>query len=285
MAIPAQARDLLEDAVANGVGSAAALSWRHGADRSLLAIGRTALPNWSNQAIDTASPFDLASLTKPMATLTLLVGELAKGRIALDDRLDAHLPAARHTVRGAATLRQLMGHTSGAPAWLDYFAATRDAPVTGRAAAVQRAVLTTPNGCDPGLRAIYSDLGYMALGWLLEHLADQPLDALYHERIAAPLGLRTGFRRISATGGDAACVVATEVWPARCPTGLPLQGAVHDDNCAALDGVAGHAGLFGAVGDVATWADCWLAAVRGADNPLHLPTELCRWLTTTASAG
>ncbi len=282
MAIPAQARDLLEHAVANGVGSAAALSWRHGADRSLLATGRTALPNWSNQAIDTASPFDLASLTKPMVTLTLLVGELAKGRIALDDRLDAHLPAARHTPRGAATLSQLVSHTSGAPAWLDFFAATRDAPATGRAAAVQRAVLTTPNGYDPGSRAIYSDLGYMALGWLLEHVADRPLDVLYDERIAAPLGLRTGFRRISATGGDAALVVATEVWPARCPTGLPLQGTVHDDNCAALDGVAGHAGLFGAVGDVATWADCWLAAVRGTDNPLHLPTELCRRLTTTA---
>ncbi len=282
MAIPAQAQHILEDAVRAGVGSGAALAWQHAGERSLSATGRTALSNWSNQKVTTETHFDLASLTKPMVTLTLLVGELAAGRLALADRLDKHLPVARQTARGAATIGQLLSHTSGAPAWLDFFAATRELPADCRAAAVQRAVLTTGNAHAPGTQAVYSDLGYMALGWLLEHLAGQPLDVLYQQRIARPLGLKASFRRISAPQALPAPVVATEVWAPRCPDGQPLWGAVHDDNCAALDGVAGHAGLFGSIADVATWADCWLDAARGVesglDRPLCLPPELCRGL-------
>lgn len=290
MAIPAQARDLLEAAVADGVGSAAALAWQCANDRAMLALGRTALSGWPNQPISSDSLFDLASLTKPMATLTLLVGEMAAGRVALGDRLDAHLPAAHGTVRGAATIGQLLSHTSGAPAWLDFFAATKHLPAADRPGAVQRAVLTTPNAHIAGATAVYSDLGYMALGWLLEQLTGQPLDALFHERVAKPLGLNAGFRRISttanthATAGATERIVATEIWPARCADGRPLQGIVHDDNCAALDGVAGHAGLFGSVADVALWAGQWLAAVRDPvtpfSGPLQLPSRLCRELAT-----
>lgn len=221
-----------------------------------------------------------------MATLTLLAGEIAAGRVTLGDTLAQHLPDARGTARGAATIGQLLSHTSGAPAWLDYFAATRDVPPGERVQAVRRAVLSTPNSSIPGTQAVYSDLGYMALGWLLEQITDRPLDALYRERIAAPLGLTAGYRRIGATTADPMAVVATEVWPPRCGDGQPLRGVVHDDNCAALDGVAGHAGLFGAIADVARWAECWLDAVRApADSlhgPLQLPTKLCRSLVTTA---
>jgi CubicO group peptidase (beta-lactamase class C family) len=282
MAIPTQAGEILAQALVAGMGSGAALAWQHDGDRDLLALGHTALPQWPHVPVTTQTQFDLASLTKPMATLTLLVQELARGRIALADRLDAHLPLAQGTPRGAATLGQLVSHTSGAPAWLDFFAATRDTLPNERAAAVQRAVLGTPNPYAPGTQAIYSDLGFMALGWLLEHVMERPLDVLYQERVATPLGMQAGYRRMRAGARAADDVVATEVWPPRCAENLPLQGVVHDDNCAALEGVAGHAGLFGSVADVATWADCWLTAVRETSrptaSPLELPTALCRQL-------
>ena len=285
MAIPAEAREILADALAAGVGSAAALAWQHGGERDLLALGQTALDPWPHEPVTPQTQFDLASLTKPMATVTLLVQELARGRIALADRLDGHLPIAKGTPRGTATIGQLLSHTSGAPAWLDFFAATREAPAQTRQLAVQRAVLDTANAYAPGTQAIYSDLGYMALGWLLEHLAQQPLDAQYRERIALPLGLRTGYRRMATGAPGVGEIADTEVWPPRCPDALPLRGIVHDDNCAALDGVAGHAGLFGSIADVAAWADCWLQAVRETQRPtasaLNLPTALCRQLVTT----
>ncbi len=282
MAIPAQAQAILQAAVEAGVGSGAALAWQRDGARDLLAIGRTTLPQWSNQSVATDSLFDLASLTKPMATLTLLVPELAAGRLALTDRLDKHLPASQGTERGAATIGQLVSHTSGAPAWLDFFAATRETPAPTRATAVQRLVLTTPNSHAPGSAAVYSDLGFMALGWLLEHVTGEPLDVLFATRVAAPLGLRAGFRRLSQPQPAPQAVVATEVWPARSMAGQPLQGVVHDDNCAALDGVAGHAGLFGSVSDAAIWADAWLAAVTGRPRRgAILDPAVCRALITT----
>ncbi len=285
MAIPAEAKAILRDAVASGVGSAAALAWQVGGDRELFAIGRTTFPQWSNHSIDTHAQFDLASLTKPISTLTLLVGELAERHVALDDRLDAHLAIARGTARGAATVGQLLSHTSGAPAWLDFFAATHEVATDRRVQAVQQAVLTTPNTYTPGTQAIYSDLGFMALGWLLEAVTGKSLDVLFAERVAAPLGLQAEFRRLSRSESAPDAIVATEVWPPRSRNGEPLRGVVHDDNCAALDGVAGHAGLFGSVADVATWAACWLAAVRGTTGgaqALNLPPALCQTLARLA---
>ncbi len=291
MAIPAQADALLRAAVHAGVGSAAALAWQHADARSLVAVGHTALPEWCGQPIDADSQFDLASLTKPIVTLTLLVAQVAAGRVHLADRLDLHLPTARDTPRGSATIGQLVSHTSGAPAWFDFFAATRDLGPDARPQAVQRAVLMTPPAHPPGSCAVYSDLGYMALGWLLEHLAGQPLDVQFQQKIAGPLGLHAGFRRISQhaaeNGGDEvrAGIVATEVWPPNGAPGRPLWGVVHDDNCAALDGVAGHAGLFGSIADVAIWANEWLGAVRDTETPYHgrldLPSGICRqWVAT-----
>lgn len=285
MAIPTQAVDILNEYLQAGVGSAAALAWQHDGDRALLALGQTALAPWPRELVTPDSRFDLASLTKPMATLTLLVRELGAGTIALGDRLDAHLPVARGTIRGAATIGQLLSHTSGAPAWQDFFAASRESPQPERAAMVRAAVLNQANEYAAGTKAIYSDLGYMALGWLLEHRLEQPLDELFQARIAAPLGLQAGYRRLSGRLAGAEHIVATEVWQPRGADEVPLQGVVHDDNCAALDGVAGHAGLFGSVADVAAWADCWLAAVREtrrpSASPLELPTALCRALIAT----
>jgi CubicO group peptidase (beta-lactamase class C family) len=238
--------------------------------------------------MDLDALFDLASLTKPVATLTLLAQALSapNPRLSLDDRLDRWLPDARGTGLGQATLGQLVSHTSGAPAWLDFWGATAGVhDPAERTSLVRARVLHTPLERPAGTAAVYSDLGYMSLGWVLEALHGEPLDRRFLGSVAAPLGLQAAFRRISlGMGGDGASV-ATEVVARRCPQGLALQGEVHDDNCAALDGVAGHAGLFATADDVLTWAQAWLRALRSESHrrvgPLSLAPQLVRHLVAT----
>lgn len=291
---PAVAR-LLDDAIAAGLGSGAALAvasphgvWRH--DAGLTARVRRdvqgALQPWPGTPVGRNTLFDLASLTKPFVTSTLLAQTLSRPDCALDlqDRLARWLPQAQGTVLGEATLGQLCSHTSGAPPWLDFAAATYGCTSAEREREIMRLVLDTPHQHPPGQQAVYSDLGYMALGWLLESVLGAPLDVLFSERIAAPAGVAAGYRRLSQPQ-PVVDVMATEIWPRRCPDGLPLQGAVHDDNAAALDGVAGHAGLFANADAVLRLAQAWLAAWLTADDrphgPLQLKPSLVRWLAST----
>lgn len=225
----------------------------------------------------TDSIWDLASVTKPMAVTTLLCGELSRidGPFSLDRPLGELLSDARAGGLAEATVGQLMGHASGALAWRDFYAATTElaARPDVRAAEIRRLVLATPQHQPAGARAEYSDLGFMALGWALEAQLGAPLDRLFAQRVAAPLGLRhSAFRRLSEGHAlPAAGICATEVWPPRCDDGLPLRGQVHDDNCAGLDGVAGHAGIFSSLRDVLAWAAVWLRAARGVDQRLLAP--------------
>lgn len=273
--------DLLDQAVSREVCSAAALAvaWPDG--QLLHHVGLTARVPTPGSPIGPDTQFDLASLTKPLTTLTILTQLLGEDRLRLTDRLDAHLPEARGTVLGEATLGQLASHTSGAPAWLDFFARTASEP--DRRRAVMRLVLDTPRESVPGTRAVYSDLGYMSLGWMLEAVLGKPLDAQYRDRVAKPLGLRASYRRLSQAL-DSRAIVATEVWPPRCPDGRPLQGQVHDDNAAALDGVAGHAGLFASAEDVLRQVRTWVEALHGHAGPLNLEPDVVRALVTTPGA-
>ena len=285
-ALPHGLMSHLEGAVAAGVCSAAALG-------IVLAEGRRHV-GWSGRLhawrgpegpngwqpdpgppLVASSLWDLASLTKPMAVTTLVCRELGRpdGPLQLDRPLGELLADARPQALAGATLAQLLGHASGAPAWRDFYAQTAAlaARPTARAAEIRRLVLATALQQPAGQRAEYSDLGFMALGWALEATLGAPLDALFAERVAGPLGLRqSGFRRLGQPLSPAD-VCATEVWPSRCPDGLPLRGEVHDDNCAGLHGVAGHAGLFASLGDVLTWAEAWLRAARGDESGLLAP--------------
>ncbi|MBI5610823.1 MAG: beta-lactamase family protein [Deltaproteobacteria bacterium] len=292
----AQASRAVQSAVASGMGSAAALAaiasdgpWPS------LSVGRTSsvalrpsprgpVPlDWPGAPIDVDTPFDLASLTKPMATTTLLALAVTQGRLSLEDPLQRWLPDAQGTALADLPLRLLLGHGSGLPAWHDFFAdsVAADSP-TARAAQVRRAVLATPLTAPPGSAAVYSDLGFMLLGWVLEVAGGAPLELQFAEQVAGPLGIAARFVRPGHCWS--AAVVRTEVWAPRCGDGRPLSGQVHDDNCAALGGVAGHAGLFGSLRDVATWARVWLRAARGLANDLGLPPALVReWLGSAAA--
>lgn len=239
--------------------------------------------------IDPNSRFDLASLTKPMATSTLLAQSVGKGLLRLEDRLDRWLPDALGKPAGAVTLGQLASHSAGLPAWRDFFAETKHLAGSARATAVRSLVLATALERPPGQQAIYSDLGFLLLGWVLEQTLAQPLAQAFDGAVAQKLSLAAGFLPIAADlpprprHCQAEALVSTEVWPPRCPEGLPLCGQVHDDNTAALQGVAGHAGLFSSAIDVGRWAQQWLLAAAGQPNTLGLePAVVAQW---TATAG
>jgi len=298
-----EAAALLHAALAHGLGSAAAVAVAGPDGRQLFVnAGRTSRTRHVGASarehprpgtpVGPRTRFDLASVSKPMATLTLLAQELSRPapRIRLDQALAELLPEARGTVRGAATVAQLVSHASGAPAWLDLDSQTaRLAGRRERCGAIVQEVLQAPVMHEPGSAAIYSDLGYMALGWMLEAVFQLPLDQLFVEHIAAPLGgIHASYRRLPAPLGATDDIAATEIWPRRCPDGAPIHGAVHDDNCAALGGVAGHAGLFATSAAVLSWAVAWLGAVTAqgsqVQGPLALAPDLARRLVTTAGA-
>ncbi len=204
-----------------------------------------------------ATRWDLASLTKPRAVVTVCMRLVSQGRLALDSPIAG-------LGDGAVTARMLLGHRAGLAAWRDLVAALPPGFVPGseearRAIAVQ--VHEEARVRDPGRGVAYSDLGFIVLGWHLEALTGEPL-----ERLApgfpgdVPLATRGVF-------------APTGFCPARERF---LRGEVHDANAWALGGVAGHAGQFGTLGEVGAWAGglmrLALAGDAGAD--LEVAPEL-----------
>lgn len=260
------ARDLLRDGVGRVCSGATLLVSRAGRVVLEEAVGFTALPGLgvSPRPVGPDTVFDLASLTKPLATAAIAMVLAARGRLDLDAGLGDCLPAARGSDKATLRVADLLAHGAGLPAWRPFGAdlvRARGEAVAGTAAArraVLSAILREPLESPPGTVAIYSDLGYILLGLAWEHLGGARLDRLFARWIARPLGLRRTFF-VPVSRGDARTppvpvgdIAATE----RCPTrGRVLQGEVHDDNAFVLGGVAGHAGLFGTARDVWTILD------------------------------
>jgi CubicO group peptidase (beta-lactamase class C family) len=216
--------------------------------------------------------YDLASLTKVLATAPLVMDLVSRGRLRLGDRASRFLPGFRGRGRGRVTVRHLLEHSSGLAAWRPYHHEVAGAAggawlATGRGQdEVRRMVSAEQPEAPPGRRVLYSDLGFILLDWILERAGGRPLDVLFRERIAkrvAGCGLffvdlkRPGKARAARRGRNFA---ATE----RCPwRGRVLLGEVHDDNAWAMGGVSGHAGLFGDAAGVAALACALLASNAG----------------------
>jgi CubicO group peptidase (beta-lactamase class C family) len=221
--------------------------------------------------------YDAASLTKAVVTSVLAMQEVAAGRLALDTPVATLLPefsaasqgGLHDGARGEITVRQLLSHASGLPAHRPFWKQAAHSPA--ERLAVERLAAREPLEYPPGTRAVYSDLGFILLGWLLERLTGARLDVLFHDRIARPLGLlATTF--VSLADSDARArllgdrtVAATQVSALR--HGLIL-GEVDDLNAFAMGGIAGHAGLFATAGELATIAGALVRAWRGHEGEL-----------------
>lgn len=276
--IDAAIGDALDAAIATGVCSATAAAAGDG-DRAWTWLrGRTqAVPTWG-PAIEASTPFDLASLTKPMATAAIAMVLLGEGRLALGDAAARWLPVPSPDL----TVGHLLGHAAGFPPHVKLYERLWAGDLGGAAdprAALVTMAATTPLERAPGAAAAYSDVGYISLGALLERATGRPLDELL-ALVTEPLGL--GATRYVDLRGPrrpfAVPPVATELDPRR---GL-VAGEVHDENAHAGGGIAGHAGLFAPIGDVARFAAALARAPRGAVGRLR-PDVVERCFTTAAA--
>ena len=191
--------------------------------------------------------YDLASLTKVVSTTTLAMQALERGDLDLEEKLSRFCPEFLDRNKEKVTFRHLLSHSSGLPAHLPLYKNT-----CGKRHYLKK-ILQIPLEYEPGKRSIYSDLGFILLGIVLEKINGQSLDLLAREQIFSPLGMnQTSFRpnsslrsRIAPTENDS--------WRRRL-----LQGEVHDENAFALGGVAAHAGLFGTAEDLAIFCQAFL---------------------------
>jgi CubicO group peptidase (beta-lactamase class C family) len=235
--------------------------------------------------------FDLASLTKPIATTTAVLLLVADGKLELDAPVAKAIPAFAEREKEAVTLRQLLTHSAGLRPWRGFHeellrrerktAERWIGTPAGREWVLDR-VVRSALVHEPGAAAVYGDLDFIVLGAVVEAVTGQTLDAFCEERIFVPLSLGdTHFRgrMCSPTGpepdpvpsDERRRIAATEDCPWR---NRIVWGEVHDPNAAAMGGVAGHAGLFSTADDVMRFAGIWLDAWHG--RSALLPHELVR---------
>ena len=189
--------------------------------------------------------WDLASLTKVMATASAVMVLVDRGTVILDAPVSRYLPRFQGEGRERVTVRMLLDHTSGLPAYLAFhrLAANRDAAVE----LLYQAGLAR----RPGTSAVYSDLNAILLGLLVEKVTTETLDVFTAREVSRPLGL-------TSTVFAPALRDDLSVAPSRMVRGRPEAGRVNDDNAFLFGGVAGQAGLFSTGADVARFAQRWL---------------------------
>lgn len=227
--------------------------------------------------------FDLASLTKVVATTPSVMALVEDGAIRLRDPVARHLPGFERHGKGAVTVEHLLTHVSGL---------RPDLPLgeefEGYAEAVRR-VLDERLEAPPGEAFVYSDLNFVLLGEIVGRVSGQPLDVFAQERLFGPLGMRdTAFRPPAALR---ARIAPTESctplgWPCGGPEGVMLRGTVHDPTARRMGGVAGHAGLFGTADDLARYGAMLLGGGRlsTGDPAVLAPLTVARMTSPSTPA-
>jgi CubicO group peptidase (beta-lactamase class C family) len=201
--------------------------------------------------------FDLASLTKPLATTLAVMLLCQQGRLDPRMTLAEVLPVFSNSPKAGITLRQLLSHSSGLPDYRPYYRQLESIPLAQRKSVLLDLLVQEPLAYPPGKGSLYSDLDFMILQAVVESASGRPLDRLAAESIYAPLGAAPLFFTGPGAVRTAGAFAATE----RCPwRGRVISGEVHDENAYALGGVAGHAGLFGSAPAVQRLLDELLAA-------------------------
>lgn len=284
--IISETEDIFRAARAAGFFSGAALGISIGGKADKRRLTRVYGTNREDEAAEPVSnttAFDLASLTKPLAT-TLLLAAMKK-----EKKLEFSQPVAVFFKKvpddkEAITIRQLLSHSSGLPAHRPFYEGLqKKEDGTARQHEMERLILAEPLLYTPGSRSIYSDLGFLLLGFLVEKQSGKKIDDLFRERITDPLGLseKIFFNRIGQI--RAASYAATENCPWR---GRVLSGEVSDENCFALGGVAGHAGLFGSIDGVLALVETIHDAWQGeSTHPAIAGNDLKMLLTRQAVPG
>ena len=224
---------------------------RAGALAHLRAFGRLTYDT-DAAAVAADTIYDLASVTKVVVTTTLAMMLVDEGKLELDARVSSFLPGFTGGAKDKVTLRQLLTHSGGLLWWAPLYKELK-----GQAAYVER-IVAMDLAYEPGTKAVYSDLGLILLGAVVERLGGAPLDELARRRITGPLGMKDTLYRPPASLVPRVAPTESDPWRGRV-----LRGEVHDENAFALGGVAPHAGLFGTAPDLARFATMLLDEGRG----------------------
>jgi len=238
-------------------------------------------PEAAAATLDTV--FDLASLTKPLATALALMVLADRGKLHPATLLGEVLPAGwLPPDKHALTLSSLLTHRAGLPAWRPFYQEVLAAPAPARPTLLARLAAATPLDHAPDTATLYSDLGFMLLQAVVEGMSGESLDQFCRASIYRPLGLDTlGFNPREQPGGDRLSFAATE---AGLIAGRPAAGEVHDENAWAAGGVAGHAGLFGPGREVFYIVAGLYRAYSGEPIGLLAQAAVKLWLTVPAGA-
>ena len=261
----AQLDSIADAAIADRAAPAIAIAvGRHGRLVHLRGYGAVDWAPGSAEATD-STLFDLASVTKVVATTTAAMMLEEAGLLDLDRTVASYLPELTDSAKQAITVRMLLTHRGGLEAFAPLFRTYR-----GRQQYLEQINLR-PLRHPPGTQTIYSDWDLILAQLIIERITGRELDAFVRDRIFAPLGMReTGFRpafprqRIAATERDTA-------------RGGLIWGEVHDPNAWAMGGVAGHAGLFGSARDLAVFAQMLLNGGEYGAVRILRPQTIARW--------
>lgn len=242
-----RAFDILVEAIEQKAFPGAAVAVTRGGNLAALkAFGRFTYDTDSPK-VEIGSVFDLASVTKVVGTTSMAMVLYQGGLLDLELPISGTLPEFRgdDPRRSAVTFRQLLAHSSGLPAYERLFlrANSRDE--------LLRQAFSVPLKYDPGARAEYSDIGFILLAVALERIASESLDRFSQREIFGPLGMaHTTFNPPPAWKSRIVPTADDQTFRKRM-----IQGEVQDENASVMGGVAGHAGLFSTVSDIANFAN------------------------------
>lgn len=245
------------------------------------AIGNRALvPAPEPMTLDTV--FDLASLTKVVATTTSVMMLIEEGKIRLADRVSTYVPGFERYGKADITVRHLLGHISGLRPDVDLAD-----PWTGAETAIQLAIEEIP-GAPAGERFVYSDIGFFLLGHIVHKVSGLPLDRFARQRIFDPLEMKdTTFLPAASTEPRIAPTeICTEFgWPCEGPGMKMLRGTVHDPTARRMGGVAGHAGLFSTAADLAVFCRMLLNGGMHEGRRIMSPLTVAKMTSPVTGAG
>jgi len=225
--------------------------------------------------VDKHSVFDLASLTKPLVVSLLVMCLCDEDKLAINDNVYKFF-GAKSGEWGQITLSSLLHHISGLPAHRPFYEVLGNARRAERKKKLIDLIFTEKFSASHSGEEVYSDLGYMLLGSIIEKVSGEELAAYWTKRITRPLGLEKDlfFPAVGKIAGASYVSTGRCLW-----SGQELSGIVHDDNCRSIGGIAGHAGLFGTVAGVMSIVETLMKNYAGLEN--KLPCNCKKYLTRT----
>ncbi len=208
--------------------------------------------------------FDLASLTKPLATTLGIMKLVQMSKTGLDQNLGSILPKFANTDKNNIKIENLLYHNSGLSAYRPYFQKiAKHSPEVGKSV-LRKLLVKEPILYPAGEKMVYSDIGFMILEWVIDFVTGEAIDVFLKKQVYEPLGLENLFFAGMNSGSMQVEFAATEFCPWRK---ILLNGKVHDENAYAVGGVSGHAGLFGTTKDVGELLSVLMSSYSGySDN-------------------